>query len=379
MRIVITLLFAMALITSAIGQQVGINKETPEHTLDVRATSNDAPAGLNVSNLDKSRYIRLFSGSNMFPDPSITMAPGRSLLFASFDDNSLAFNEYMRISSIGDVGIGVVDPQAKLDIKGGDWNLDAGNPGDFRIGNETYNFRIGVATGGGGAGTTRMYTNSNALILGTNNTAALTLDQDGNIGVGTTSPTQKLEISGKIKIGDESTISTAGTLRYNSSENRFEGYTNAGWIRLGQKKKKIVVGASAFTARHSSNYINNGTRAFYTSGNGTSHIIYAPVIVPTGSRITSINYLYYDNDPANDLLLNLYKSCGNSIGSTLLDTHLVSSTAGDIVRNYSNYVDEVVGDDCQYYVTARAFTSGTNGVWTSNLYFVKLYVNYEEL
>ena len=65
-----------------------------------------------------------------------------------------------------------------LDVKGGDWNLEAGNPGDFRIGDETYNFRIGVATGGGDAGITRLYTNSNALFLGVNNSASLILEPE---------------------------------------------------------------------------------------------------------------------------------------------------------------------------------------------------------
>ncbi len=165
----------------SLDNNIGVNSENPEHTLDIRSTSQAEPSGLNISNSDKSRYLRFFSGSDMFPDPSITLAPGRNLLFASFDDNTLDFQEYMRISSIGDVGIGIPNPEARLDVKGGDWNLDAGNPGDFRIGSLAHNFRIGVATGGGGAGITRMYTNSNDLILGTNNNAALKLGQDGSI------------------------------------------------------------------------------------------------------------------------------------------------------------------------------------------------------
>jgi len=321
-----------------------------------------------------------FSGSATFPDPSMTWTPGHNLLFASYDDTTMAFNEYMRISSLGNIGIGITDPQAKLDILGGDWNLDAGNPGDLRIGNSTNNFRIGVAIGGGGgAGITRMYTNSNALILGTNNVCSLLLDTHGNVGVGLDTATQKLEINGKIKIGDESTVSTPGTLRYNSNENRFEGYTNAGWKILGQKNRKIVEGASSFSSRVSTNYINNSTRVFYTSGAGTSHIMYPPVVIPVGTRMTSINYIYYDNDPTNDLMMSLYKSCGNSIGSLLIDTQLVSGITGDIVRNYSIGLNEVIADDCRYYVTARAFISGTSGNWTSNLYFVKLYINYEKL
>lgn len=163
------------------GNDVGINSEFPEHTLDVRSTSQADAAQLNVSNDDKSRYVRLFSGSETFPDPSLSWAPLQSLLFATYDDATFDFQEKMRIASSGDVGIGITDPKARLDIRGGDWNLDAGNPGDLRIGNETNNFRVGIATGGGGAGITRLYTNSNALILGANDTPSLLLEPNGEI------------------------------------------------------------------------------------------------------------------------------------------------------------------------------------------------------
>jgi len=160
---------------------VGINSAAPEHTLDIRSTSQTEAAELNLSNSDKTRNLRFFTGNETFTDPAISWVPGNSLLFATFDDNTLAFNEFMRMSSLGDVGIGMTDPEARLDILGGDWDLDSGNPGDLRIGNATHNFRIGVATGGGGAGITRLYTNSNALILGTNDTPRLIIEPDGSI------------------------------------------------------------------------------------------------------------------------------------------------------------------------------------------------------
>jgi hypothetical protein len=194
MRIITTLLLQLAITTLAVCQQVGINKELPEHTLDVRSTTNDEAAELNISNQDRSRYLRFFSGSNVFPEPAVIMAPGRNLRFASFDDNTLAFNEYMRISSSGDVGIGITNPEARLDILGGDWNLDAGNPGDLRIGNATHSFRIGMATGGGGAGDTRMYTSNASLFIGTNNRPSLVVNKNENVGIGTTTPEARLEI-----------------------------------------------------------------------------------------------------------------------------------------------------------------------------------------
>ena len=97
-------------------QNIGINKTTPEHTLDVRSINNADAAGLNISNQDKSRNIRFFSGNSTYPDPSMSWAPSYSLLFATFDDNTLAFNEYMRISKLGNVGLGTSNPEARFEI-----------------------------------------------------------------------------------------------------------------------------------------------------------------------------------------------------------------------------------------------------------------------
>ena len=57
---------------------------------------------------------------------------------------------------------------------------------------------------------------------------------DDNLGVGTTTPTQKLEVDGAIKIGTTSTASaTPGTIRYDNTTDKFQGYTSgSGWVDL---------------------------------------------------------------------------------------------------------------------------------------------------
>ena len=215
-----------------LNEDIGINRDNPEHTLDVRSMSLSEASQLNLSNSDKSRYIRFFSGSDTFPNPSITRAPGSHLLFATFDDSTLDFTEQMQINSSGNVGIGISNPEAKLDILGGDWNLDAGNSGDLRIGNSTHNLRIGVAIGGGGAGISRIYA-SNHLLFGVDNTSHMIIESDGETGFGTTNPSQKVHINGKLKIGDDEKAPSEGTIRYNSTNKSFEGYDGTKWINLG--------------------------------------------------------------------------------------------------------------------------------------------------
>jgi len=53
-----------------------------------------------------------------------------------------------------------------------------------------------------------------------------------NTGVGTSTPTQKLDVAGKIKIGDDATVPQPGTVRWNTITNDFEGYNGTEWLSL---------------------------------------------------------------------------------------------------------------------------------------------------
>lgn len=52
------------------------------------------------------------------------------------------------------------------------------------------------------------------------------------VGVNNATPEQALDVNGKIKLTDDSTAPSAGTLRYNAGEDDFEGYNGSEWKSL---------------------------------------------------------------------------------------------------------------------------------------------------
>jgi len=91
--------------------------------------------------------------------------PTGALIYGQFDNNYLRFNANTDI--YGNLAIGKSSPATKLDITGGNWNVSTAE-GDFRIGDGSYRFKIGVANAGGGAGDVRLnaHGGTNRLIFG---------------------------------------------------------------------------------------------------------------------------------------------------------------------------------------------------------------------
>jgi hypothetical protein len=99
----------------------------------------------------------------------------------------------------GNVGIGTTSPATRLDILGGNWNTET-TEGDLRVGDAAHRLKIGIATGGGGAGhaTIAAQGGVNALSLGAGTTLAaqrtLTILGTGRVGIGTATPLYRLHV-----------------------------------------------------------------------------------------------------------------------------------------------------------------------------------------
>jgi hypothetical protein len=53
-----------------------------------------------------------------------------------------------------------------------------------------------------------------------------------NVGVGTTTPVQILDVNGKLKVGNDNAVPVGGTIRFNDAVKDFEGYTGTEWKSL---------------------------------------------------------------------------------------------------------------------------------------------------
>lgn len=162
----------------------------------------------------------------------------------------------------GNVGIGLASPLAKLDVLGGEWDVE-NSEGDLRVGNSNYRLAVGVATDGAGAGITRMYAKGGRakLILGSDDSDVLTIDSDNQVGIGVNSPAGDLHIydaSGLADLRLESDNGNAiirldaSTGNTSYSQLRFtEGGALSGaiWYNYGNNSIEVFEGGLALSVR----------------------------------------------------------------------------------------------------------------------------------
>ena len=187
---------------------VGIGTSSPGYKLDVQSTaSSGAPllANFQAAGGDVQLYVQ-----NGTVKTQVTAdATNSASIIGSFSAHPLVFRtsntERMRIDSSGNVGIGTSSP-TNFGLNYITTIISGGNAGILQLKgvNNSVDFRVQADSYG------LLDVNSNhPMLFRTNATERMRIDTSGNVGIGTSSPTAKLQASGAGETRVFSTNSTA--------------------------------------------------------------------------------------------------------------------------------------------------------------------------
>jgi len=220
--------------------RLGIGVTSPGSKLEICQNMSDyttaftgAHLNLGASNtVDNTGFVGItFDASTSanygWSSGALRSAGGLSDFVWKHHNNNASGTELMRITSSGNVGIGTASPTQKLHVAGniratslasgangaivktntnGDMALTnfTGSASDVLLGNGTFGSAITSGTAwqltGNSAAAANFIGTTNAIDfrIYTNNAERMTVEANGNVGIGTTAPTAKLEINGNV-------------------------------------------------------------------------------------------------------------------------------------------------------------------------------------
>jgi len=163
-----------------------------------------------VGGENKSNYGVFFGAT---PEVSTPSVQDHAFIIKTNPSTGLAHIERLRVTSNGDVGIGTSSPSAKLHVNGGISRFQQnGTNTQFYGTDHTYLAFHPKGAGREGyfgysaASTDRltiMNENASSLDLGTNSSTRVRIDSAGNVGIGTTSPSAKLDVDGDTTVSGD--------------------------------------------------------------------------------------------------------------------------------------------------------------------------------
>ena len=190
---------------------VGVGTSSPASLIDATGAPQATSGSIvRVRNTSATSSNTSFGGVLFTSSPGTDFSIGKSNVNAA---TSLSFRNgntgasLMELTSAGNVGIGTSSPGVgiKLDVRG---NVRIGDgtaaEQDILFSNSTTDWQVGTNNAGNG-------TDSNHFYFWENNNYRLTIQKGGNVGIGTTSPSTKLQVTASSAIADELILKLDGS------------------------------------------------------------------------------------------------------------------------------------------------------------------------
>ncbi len=166
----------------------------------VGSTSNNVRIGGGTSAMNAATNIRIFTAANNTTSSGTERIEIESDGDIQFDTNTLF------VDAVNNrVGIGTASPKAKLEVAG-QVKIDGGSPGDGKVltsdadGLATWETLVSSGDNFGDHTATQNINLNDNWISGDGDEEGIYVDGDGNVGIGTDSPTQMLDVAGNIAV-----------------------------------------------------------------------------------------------------------------------------------------------------------------------------------
>ena len=288
-------------ITINTSENVGIGTTSPSSRLDVLTNSSSPVAILKNTSGTGGSGLDVYGGTG-----------SGSNILTLYDKDS---NQRLEVTGEGNVGIGTTSPSARLEVQGTNSNTqaalkvtDSGDSFFEVVPDNNTTFKIGDLDAVG----------DEAMIVGTfsditfskGGTTTMILDSNNRVGIGTTTPSEKLEVNGSVKATASTdaykgyikqTITSSANEKVDNADYNLVPYNTLTTVNSDQSYNRMV---AAYDGRIKKVYIRNtsGTPTADTVNfkkqinNTTAATVYSATVANAASAGMSAVYNFADSD-----------------------------------------------------------------------------------